>query len=463
MKARKNHDYAALIKSDRVHSRLYVDPQIFVDEIQTIFGRGWVYVGHEGEVPKAGDFALKRIGQQPVIMVRDHDGRVRLLLNRCRHRAATVCAEERGNTRAFRCAYHGWTFRLNGELSGIPFPEAYGRNFHKRDFGLTSVPRVAGYRGFFFGSLSSAGVTLEEHLGRAAQELDLFVGLSQPEDVEVRAGINKYDYRGNWKLAVENSMDGYHPNFTHQSFVAELLNKIRSNPSPEHQSAFNPKSFNPGGGVSRDLGNGHVMLDYGFRMYDPLNRDALPAVRATTPSGAHNLAELARRFGSERAADMLREGCTHTLIFPNLILIGVQIRVVQPISINQTQVCLYPTTLKWLPEEVNAIRLRCHEAFFGSASFGGTDDVEIFERVQAGLMADVDPWLLLSRGLHRERRDEEGLTVGDISDELTQRAIWRQWKRVMMQEHRQAGSRRARSARSRLDRGEVEHERAAAE
>jgi phenylpropionate dioxygenase-like ring-hydroxylating dioxygenase large terminal subunit len=310
-----------LVKKDRVHSRLYVDPQIFTDEIQRIFNRGWVYVGHEGEVPRAGDFVLKRIGQQPVIMVRDQEGRVELLLNRCRHRAATVCAEERGNTRAFRCAYHGWTFRLNGELSGVPYPEAYDKSFRKRDWGLTRVPRVAAYRGFVFGSLSPAGVTLEEHLGHAARELDMFVGLSQAGDVEVRSGINKYEYRGNWKLAVENSMDGYHPNFTHQSFVDELMKKIRSHPSPEHQSAFNPKSFSPGGGITKDLGNGHVMLDYGFRIYDPLNRDALPPVRATTAAGAGHLEQLVRRFGSERAADMLREGGTHTFIFPNLILI----------------------------------------------------------------------------------------------------------------------------------------------
>jgi phenylpropionate dioxygenase-like ring-hydroxylating dioxygenase large terminal subunit len=321
MKTGVSHEYGVLVKKDRVHSRLYVDPQIFTDEIQRIFNRGWVYVGHEGEVPRAGDFVLKRIGQQPVIMVRDQEGRVELLLNRCRHRAATVCAEERGNTRAFRCAYHGWTFRLNGELSGVPYPEAYDKSFRKRDWGLTRVPRVAAYRGFVFGSLSPAGVTLEEHLGHAARELDMFVGLSQAGDVEVRSGINKYEYRGNWKLAVENSMDGYHPNFTHQSFVDELMKKIRSHPSPEHQSAFNPKSFSPGGGITKDLGNGHVMLDYGFRIYDPLNRDALPPVRATTAAGAGHLEQLVRRFGSERAADMLREGGTHTFIFPNLILI----------------------------------------------------------------------------------------------------------------------------------------------
>jgi hypothetical protein len=129
---------------------------------------------------------------------------------------------------------------------------------------------------------------------------------------------------------------------------------------------------------------------------------------------------------------MLREGGTHTFIFPNLILIGIQMRVLQPLSVDRTEVCLYPTLLKWLAPEVNTIRLRSHEAFFGAASFGGPDDSEIFERIQQGCAVQLEPWQLLSRGLHRERH-EDGMIVGEMADEVTQRGIWRQWKKVMMQ------------------------------
>lgn len=442
MKTQMKFDYDFLVQQDRVHSSVYLEPEIFSDEMDKIFHRGWVYVGHVGEVPNAGDFRLKKIGLRPVIMVRDQSGKVNLLLNRCRHRGATLCQSERGNVRAFRCAYHGWTYRLNGDLSGVPYPDGYD-NLRKEDFGLTRVPRVGIYRGFVFGSLSPAGITLEEHLGRAAQEIDLFAGLADAEDIDVTAGVNKYDFKANWKMAVENSMDGYHPNIVHASFMQAIIDKIKSNPSPEHQVAFNPSSFAASGaGITRDLGGGHVMLDYGFRIYDPLNRDPMPPVRATNATGEERIAELSRRCGAERAADMLREGGTHTFVFPNLILIGLQMRVVQPISVNYTEVCLYPTLIKWLSPEVNAIRLRSHEAFFGSASFGGPDDSEIFERVQAGIAADLEPWMLLSRGLKRERMDDEGLTVGDMTDELTQRAIWKQWRKVMTQEPGEAASRK---------------------
>ncbi|MGE0826261.1 MAG: Rieske 2Fe-2S domain-containing protein [Candidatus Binatia bacterium] len=430
MPSQQEIDYDALVQEDRVHLSLYTNPAVFADEMDRIFHRGWVYVGHQGEVPNVGNFRLKRIGLQPVIMVRDQHGTVQLLLNRCRHRGATVCQEGQGNTRSFRCMYHGWTYHLNGDLSGVPGEDAYGEGFKREEFGLVKVPRVASYRGFIFGSLSPAGITLEEHLGRAAAELDMFVGLSDADDVEVVSGTNKYSYQGNWKLAAENSMDGYHPAIVHASFGQALMDKIKNNPSPEQQRAG--RDLAAIGGATKDLGNGHVMLDYKLRIYDSLNRDPMPAVRAVTPTGQARFDELTRRFGEERAANMLREGGTHTFIFPNLILIGIQMRVLQPVSADRTEVCLYPTLLKWLAPEVNAIRLRSHEAFFGSASFGGPDDSEIFERVQDGCAVALEPWQLLSRGLHRERH-EDGIIIGDFADELTQRGIWRQWKKVMTQ------------------------------
>src|SRR4030081_2431013 len=89
--ARATTDYDALVKDDRVHGRVYTDPAIFEEEMDEIFSRGWVYVGHAGEIPRPGDFRVTDIGRQSVIMVRDDDGRVQLLMNRCAHRANAVC------------------------------------------------------------------------------------------------------------------------------------------------------------------------------------------------------------------------------------------------------------------------------------------------------------------------------------------------------------------------------------
>ena len=443
MLTRADIDYQSLVNEERVHVSVYSNPAIFADEMDKIFHRGWVYVGHRGEIPNRGDFRLKRIGLQPVIMVRDQHGQVQLLLNRCRHRGATVCQEGQGNARSFRCMYHGWTYHLNGDLSGVPSIEAWGDGFRREELGLVKVPRVSEYRGFIFASLSPAGITLEEHLGRARKELDMFAALSDADEVEVVSGIHKYSYQGNWKLAAENSMDGYHPGIVHASFAQALMDKIVHVPTPE-QDRIN-RNFAAFRGNAKDLGNGHVMLDYKLRIYDALNGDPTPPIAATTAAGQAHIDALMERVGVERAANMLREGGTHTFIFPNLILIGIQMRVLQPLAVDRTEVCLYPTLLKWLTPEVNTIRLRSHEAFFGSASFGGPDDSEIFERVQDGCAVELEPWQLISRGLHRERH-EDGMIIGDLADEVTQRGIWRQWKKVMLQGREASGHSRKRNA-----------------
>jgi len=89
--ARTTTNYDALVQSDRVHGSVYTDPAIFEEEMDKIFSQGWVYVGHSSEIPRPGDFRVTDIGHQSVIMVRDDDGQVQLLMNRCVHRANAVC------------------------------------------------------------------------------------------------------------------------------------------------------------------------------------------------------------------------------------------------------------------------------------------------------------------------------------------------------------------------------------
>jgi len=420
MMTRRRINYRTLIKRDRVHTSLYTDPDILADEFDKIFHRGWVYVGHLGEIPNPGDFRLRKIGRQPVIMVRDENGEVRLLFNRCRHRGSTVCQVEAGNAKTFRCAYHGWTYNNSGELAGVPYQEGYGGTLRKEEFGLLQVPRMELYRGFIFGSLSPAGITLDDHLGGPAKEqIDLFVDLSPEGEIQVGAG-HKFDFPANWKFQLENAMDGYHPNFTHRTFLDMIQEQIGVRPD-----AFNGNSS----GESRDLGNGHVMLDY--RRYNREYAERIRSVLPTIPADEDYRARMIARYGAERVGEILNAGGTHALIFPNLILIGVQIRVPQPVAVDHTEVTLYPTTLKGVSTELNGSRLRGHEAFFGPAGMGQPDDVEMFARMQDGIQADLQPWILISRGMHRERRDDDGTLVGHATDEVTLRGIWAHYLKVM--------------------------------
>ncbi len=415
-------DYDTLVKEDRVHGDVYLRQDIFDQEMAKIFHQGWVYVGHASEIPQPGDYRLAQIGQQSVIMTRDEDGEVHLLMNRCTHRANAVCQSERGNAHVFRCWYHGWTYRNNGDLIGVTYAKRYGDEFCKADYGLRHVPRVGNYRGFIFGSLSPEGIDFDAYLVAPVKaQLDLFIDLSPEGDIDVRAGTHKYGYHANWKFQYENAMDGYHPNFTHRTIIDAVSKR-----TGRRIDLYTDESV----GLSRDFGNGHSMLDR--RPYSrQVGGNNGARITATTPQQQGYREMLEARYGPQRAEEVMLAGGTHLAVFPNLILIGSHIRVIRPIAMDRTEVFLYPAMLKGVPDEMNAFRLRAHESFYGPGGSGAPDDVEMFERNQMGLSAQLDPWLLLARGLGKEWHDDDGSLVGQITDELPQRAFWRYWKSVL--------------------------------
>ena len=158
-------DYEWLVQDDRIHGSLHTDPRIFADEMDRIFHRGWVFVGHASEVPRPGDFVTRRIGVQPVLMVRGGDGQVSVFVNRCRHRGTMLCPGERGHARTFACPYHGWTYDLDGRLIGVPYPGGYA-SLDRSEYGLEPAPRVDSYRGFVFASFAAGGKGKDSTLPR---------------------------------------------------------------------------------------------------------------------------------------------------------------------------------------------------------------------------------------------------------------------------------------------------------
>ena len=139
---RNGHEIARLIEPGRVHRSVYTDPDLFELEMERIFGRAWLFVGHESQVPQAGDYITTELGRQPVIMVRHRDGNVNVLLNRCTHRGAKVVNERKGNAARLTCCYHGWSFDTDGRLAAVPVPEGCAADFDKAAFGLAHAPRV---------------------------------------------------------------------------------------------------------------------------------------------------------------------------------------------------------------------------------------------------------------------------------------------------------------------------------
>ncbi|TML06932.1 MAG: Rieske 2Fe-2S domain-containing protein, partial [Actinobacteria bacterium] len=310
-----------MIKDDRVHGSLYTDREIYQRELERIWYRTWVYVGHVSEVPQPNDYVLKSIGPQQVIMTRDRHGEIHLLLNRCAHRANQVCDAPRGNSSAFRCPYHGWTFANTGKLLGYPFNSGYGGTEAKKSLGLGRVARVGIYQGFVFGSFAEDGPTLLEHLGPAHEAFDRLVRLSPEGEVELTAGWVKHKVKANWKMLVENETDGYHPQFVHASIFSVAKSGIGD--------LYGEKST----AVSRDLGNGHTEND----LRPEFRRTGRPmGWFGTSPDRLPDYVAKMRKAYGEKAEEIMIDGSPHVMLFPNLFIAEIQLFVILPTAVDET-------------------------------------------------------------------------------------------------------------------------------
>lgn len=406
--------YDELIEAERVHGSLYTDPDIFAEELERIWYRTWVYVGHVSEVARPNDYVRKSIGPQDVIMTRDPSGQVHLLMNRCAHRGNLVCEDEQGNSSSFRCPYHGWTFRNTGELLGYPFHQGYGGK-NKLELGLARVPRVDTHQGFVFASLAPDGPSLREHLGAAAGEIDRLVRLSPEGEVEVTAGWLKHRARANWKLLAENETDGYHPQFVHGSIFSVAGSGIGALYSD--QSAA----------VTRAFGGGHSEND----LRPEFERLGQPmGWFGTSESAVPDYAARMRDVHGERAEEILVEGSPHVMVFPNLFIAEISIFVIQPFAVDETVQHVTAVQLKGAPD-MNRRLLQQSVGSVGPAGLLLADDTEMYERNQRGLAERRPEWLDLRRGVHREGVDERGFTIGKATDETAMRGFWSHYRTMM--------------------------------
>lgn len=424
-------DTDTLIEDDRICGRLYTDSGIFAREQRKIWYRDWVYVGHETEVAFPGDYVRRTLGTQPIIMTRDRRGGLNVLYNRCRHRANLVCNSPAGNSKTLRCPYHGWTYDIGGSLVGVPYPEAY-KPIERKNMSLTPVARVESYRGFVFASAAVDGISLLDKLGPARETLDRYCDLSPEGETEVRAGVQRHLVHANWKMTAENTMDGYHVFFVHAS-----ASRLISGRPPSSQYD------DPDRGGMQYLGNGNAWV-YMNPEVDGRRIAGLKVGTVAREPYAHTIGQDAfdeyvkalgeRVGGPQRAADILNSGVggrpPTTYIFPNLLLIADEIRIIEPISVSQTVLHYFPVFLKGVPDAVNRARLRHIEYLHGPAGFVAPDDAQMMQRNQEGLAAKGDDWLVLSRGRWRETSDA-GVVTGRRSDEVTQRGIWSHYRAVM--------------------------------
>jgi phenylpropionate dioxygenase-like ring-hydroxylating dioxygenase large terminal subunit len=400
----------------KVATACYREPDIFRREMDAIFSRGWVFMAHESEVAAPGDFKSCWIGRQPVILTRDDNGELNAFFNACPHRGATLCRAENGNVRAFVCPYHAWTFKTSGELVGIADRGRYPDDFPVGDKSLHRIARLVNYRGLIFGALSEDAPDFENYIGVAAKHVDLWLGRALGG--KYRAGMpHRYLYRGNWKFQCENVLDGYHANPVHGSAYRTIRQFPQRFPGADTSRAITGVRKL---GEARGYANGHGMLGAGA---------ALEAGNVPDDVKQRYRDALVERNGEDIAQEILNN--RHLLVFPNVCIMDNNIRVIQPIAHDLTEIYSYPMFLEDAEPEINAARLGDVQARVGTAGVVNLDDIEIFNANQTALGAPGLEFVTLSRGLGKEDVRNDGERIGHHSDETPQRAFWRAWQERM--------------------------------
>ncbi len=411
-------DMNPLVDADRglISRRIFIDRQIYEQELEQIFARCWLFLCHESQIPLPGDFFTTWMGEDPVLVVRDNAGEVRAFLNVCRHRGNRLCRANDGNAASFTCAYHGWTYRNDGRLTGVPYlKEAYHGELDRGRWGLMPVAQLASYKGLLFATFDKEAPTLREYLGEMAWYLDTFFDRREG-GIEVIGGMHKWVMPCNWKLPAENfGGDGYHVSWSHLSAVQTGSGgDFRVQPDPL--------------GRVMSPGNGHCVAGVGpDMMADPPVPEILEYEKQIAP-------EMAARLGPRLGRIKPIVGT----VFPNFSMLrptSRTFRVWHPRGPDKTEVWAWVYADKAAPPEVKkAIRLAGARVFGPSGTFE-QDDMDNWQgctQTARGAVARRQE-LSYEMGVGHESFDEAlGAWASDYRySEFIQRRFYGRWAQLM--------------------------------
>lgn len=425
----------ALVRTSAVHRAVYIDPALFAIEQARIFGRAWIYLCHESEIARPGDYVLAQLGPDEVIVARQVDGGIAAMHNRCAHRGARVVVAPRGNTKLFTCAYHAWSFGLDGALDSVPAPEGYVAGYvgGRRGPGLTRVARVASYRGFVFGSGAASGADLPTFLGGMAGALDNMVDRAPGGALVQAGGRLRMEFCGNWKLFMENACDLVHPQYVHGGSVA-VAREVREQAALEGQAGQTTQMLLANGlrlSEWEKIGlhaypQGHVYMD-GFY------RDGVIATERADPVFERYRKALVEAHGEARVREILAMDRFNNLIWPTLSVNSrfQTLRLVQPVAVDRTIVTSMCFRLEGAPPEMFDLSLRFLNTASSPASLVASDDLEIFERCQRGMQDSGRDWVDMSRALGGDMPRGNGGFDAPGTSELPVRAQMRAWRAWM--------------------------------
>ena len=421
----------ALVEPDRVHRDLYLSADLYALEQRHFFANTWNYLGHASQVPNAGDYLAETIAGRPLVMVRQPDGGIRVLYNRCAHKGTRLVTDASGNVgRHFRCPYHAWTYRLDGAPMGVPLKAGYegtGLEACESGRGMAALRHVAVHRDFVFVRLNDAGPGFEDYFGAALKSIDDMVDRSPLGRLRIAGGCLRSVIRCNWKMYLENINDTVHPMSTHQSAVDAAHALWKDHPADEAKPMAMEQIL--------PFGAGYDFFDQmGGRVYP--NGHSVLGTRFSIHSGYAQLPEYAAAMtaahGAARATEVLERAPQNSVLFPSLSVKGSPqaIRVIRPLAVDRTLVEAWSFRVAGAPELLFERTQTYNRLVFSPMSVVAHDDMHLFESIQQGLAADGNHWVSLHRNhTAAERSDATQETNG--TNELLMRNQFRAWARFM--------------------------------
>lgn len=421
------------LERGEVGREIFVDESIYRQELERIFARAWLFIGHESQIPKPGDYVASYMGEESVILTRDDNGAIHVLLNTCRHRGMKVCRYDEGNTRVFTCAYHGWSYATDGRLVGVPRErEGYGRRLDRKRWGLIEVAQLTNYKGTIWATWDEAAPALMEYLGDMKPHLDRVLDAEDGSEggSDLIAGVQKWRLPCNWKFPVENfSCDFYHGATTHPSVDAANIaasGQRRREPGP--RSAVRVHLSFP------DLG--HSTGTFFQREEEPA-----PPRYADHPV-VRDYFKRAYEARQQRLGKWARLQGGSGLIFPNMGFLKEPptIAVWHPRGPFMTEMWRFYLVDREAPKEVKDLLRHYAMRYSGPAGMTEQDDMENWQYATAasrGVIARRYPYNY-QMGLGVEQSDyglkaEYGIkaVVTSPYTEYTQRGLFKRWLEFM--------------------------------
>jgi salicylate 5-hydroxylase large subunit len=392
----------------RIPYWVYTDAEIYEREQERIFrGPSWSYVALAAEIPNAGDFVRTSVGETPVVVVRDKQDGINVVVNRCAHRGAMFCRDTHGNATTFECPYHQWTYALDGRLLGVPLrkgidglggmPDDFDPSCHR----LESL-RVAQRNGVVFATFSEDAEPFEDYLGDTMVEH--FDRVFDGRELRV-LGYLRQRLPCNWKLMFENIKDPYHATLLHVFLVtfglfrADNPSSTKMDPTGRHSVLVSSRSEGSDNATTRALKS----FKEGFELADP------------------NLLTPVREFPGSATVVM-------QTLWPNLIVQQqsntLAMRQMVPRGVDAHD--LHWTFFGYVDDtaEMTSIRLR-QANLMGPAGFVSIDDGEVMRLSQDGVSVDPRRAGVAEMG-GRGTEDQDHMVT-----EVAIRAFYEHYRRVM--------------------------------